>query len=480
MNVSDKRKSATHPIRTSVSSRSGNIIAAPPRAQFIRPASTSTSPPGENDNAHERTDSVGKDGGATHAAKEREKTLQDKIAELKRELAANEAEFTRALDRLSQNESETASYWQTKYSNLNQQFLRVDTELRVLRTEVDVREAEKTELREEWELLQRRLSERDDEIRSLRSQISGLKQWVSTTTKKSDQTSDEEFGEAITKLRNGLQNWAVSHFRKSSFELSKTDQTIIDDLSSLVPMYEELAIGETKAAFLQSVVSSILVEMVFNAYFVGLPEEQATRLSQIERYLVDLTVNEWRAMTLSMLRKECAPKMQQETDVVTQNVVSRINRILNNITDAKSTDVRDQALRVLVINSISLARLLVAQKALFKVTMPKILPYQRVLFEADTMDHIGEEDEDSLTSREIRCVTFPGIIKTGDENGKHLQYRNVIAKATTDCIRDRGIAGGQINHHLGVVLSNRKRYSSEPFVAVMVESYALPEQLKQR
>ncbi|KAI8956017.1 hypothetical protein F4801DRAFT_586643 [Xylaria longipes] len=433
----DKRKSATHSIRASASSRSSTIIAAPPRAQFIRPVSTSTSPSGENDTAHERSDSVGKDGGATQAAKEREKTLQDKIAELKLELAANEAEFTRALDRLSQYESETASYWQTKYSNLNQQFLRVDTELRVLRTEVDVREAEKTELREEWELLQRKLGERDNEIRSLRSQISGLKQWVSTNTKKSDQTSDEEFGETIAKLRNGLQNWAVSHFRKSSFDLSKADQTIIDDLSKLIPMYEELAINETKAAFLQSIVSSILVEMIFDAYFVGLPEEPASQLSQIEQYLVDLSsteaVNEWRAMTLSMLRKECVPQMQQETDAITRNVVSRINRILNNITDAKLTDARDQALRMLVTNSISLARLLVAQKALFKVTMPKILPYQRVLFEADTMDHIGEEDEDSLTSREIRCVAFPGIIKTGDENGKHLQYRNVIAKAAVLC-----------------------------------------------
>ncbi|KAI0472449.1 hypothetical protein F4859DRAFT_105749 [Xylaria cf. heliscus] len=437
MNVSDKRKSATHPLRASVSSRSSNIIAAPPRAQFIRPASTSTSPPGENDTAHERTDSVGKDGGVTQAAKEREKTLQDKISELKRELAANEAEFTLALDRLSQNESETASYWQTKYSNLNQQFLRVDTELRVLRTEVDVREAEKTELREEWELLQRNLTERDDEIRSLRSQISGLKQWVSTNTKKSDQTSDEEFGEAISKLRNGLQNWAVSHFRKSSFDLSKADQTVIDDLSNLVPTYQELAISETKAAFLQSIVSSILVDMIFDVYFVGLPEQQATQLSQIEQYLVHLSsaeaVSEWRAMTLSMLRKEGVPKMQQETDAVTQNVVSRINRILNSITDAKATDLRDQALKVLVTNSISLARLLVAQKALLKVTMPRILPHQRVLFEADTMDHIGEEDEDGLTFREIRCVTFPGIIKTGDENGKHLQYRNVIAKATVLC-----------------------------------------------
>lgn len=125
--------------------------------------------------------------------------------------------------------------------------------------------------------------------------------------------------------------------------------------------------------------------------------------------------------------------MQPEADAVTHNVMARVNRILNNITGARATDARDQALRVLVTNSINLARLLVAQKALFHVTMPKILPYQRILFEASTMDHIGEEDEDSLASREVLCVTFPGIIKAGDENGKHLQYRNVIAKATVIC-----------------------------------------------
>lgn len=216
-NTSDKRKSTSHSIRSSASSRGGSIIAPPPRAQFIRPTSTSTSPPNENDTPHEQANPISKDGGAAQAAKEREKILYDKIVELKRELAANETEFTRALDRLSQNESETASYWQTKYSNLNQQFLRADTELRLLRSEVDVREAEKTELREEWELLQRELGEQDSEIRALRSQIAGLKQWVSTNTKKSDQTSDEEFGETIARLRNGLQNWAVSHFRRSSF-----------------------------------------------------------------------------------------------------------------------------------------------------------------------------------------------------------------------------------------------------------------------
>ncbi|KAI0391030.1 hypothetical protein F5Y17DRAFT_468512 [Xylariaceae sp. FL0594] len=460
MPPSPARKSTitfTHGIRASAStstrsSNSNSIIAAPPRAQLIRhgpSASTSAPSPADIDDKPQHEQSVStsglKDGtgaGSTTihvaiTAKEREKSLQDKIAELRRELAENEAEFTRALDRLSQNESETASYWQNKYSALNQQFLRVDTEVRVLRTEVDVREAEKTELREEWEFLQEQLSQRDAEIRELKNQIGGLKQWVSTNTKRSDQASDEEFAETVAKLRNGLQNWAVSHFRKSSFDLGKADQAVLDDLGKLVPLYEELAVNRTKAALLQSIVSSILVEMVFDAYFVGLPEEKAAQLGQVEKYLEGLSsteaVNEWRAMTLSMLRNECGLKLQHETDSVIRNAMARINRIVDSITDAKATDARDQALRALVINSVNLARLLVAQKAMFKVTMPKILPYQRVLFEADTMVHIGEEDEDCLTSREILCVTFPGIVKHGDENGKHLQYRNVIAKATVLC-----------------------------------------------
>ncbi|KAI1325868.1 hypothetical protein F5Y16DRAFT_411171 [Xylariaceae sp. FL0255] len=438
MNSSDKRKAISHAMRRSNSTRNNSnnnnnnsniIIAAPPRAQFIRPASA-TSPPIDTDAPHEPSN---KD----ISAKERGKTLQEEIAELKRELAANEAEFTRTLDRLSHNESEAASYWQTKHSALKQQFLRVDTELSVLRTEVDVREAEKAELREEWELLQSEVRERDNEIRSLQSQISGLKQWVSTSTKKSDQTSDDEFREAMAKLRNGLQNWAVSNFRRCTIDLEKAGQAVIDDLGELVPMYEELAASGAKAPFLQSIVSSVLVEMIFEKYFVGLPEEQATQLGQLEKYMAQLSsteaVNEWRAMTLTMLRTEGAAKMQGDTDTVASDVVSRINRILNSITGTQTTDARDQGLRVLVNSCINLARLLVGQKALFKVMMLKIFPYQRILFESETMEHIGIQDEDNGEPREIQCVTFPGIIKAGDENGKHLQYRNVIAKATVLC-----------------------------------------------
>ncbi|KAI1344088.1 hypothetical protein F5Y15DRAFT_186919 [Xylariaceae sp. FL0016] len=440
MSSSDKRKGTSHAARSSAaSSRSSSVIAPPPRAQLTRPAST-TSSPGPEDSELVNAHSSGslKDTALRDSMLVKDK--DEKIAELRRELVVMEAEFARELGRLSRNESETASYWQAKHTSTQQQLARAEAELRLLRDQVDVREAERGELREGWEVLRRQVRERDDEVRALRGHIAGLKQWVSTSTKKSDQTSDEEFEETVAKLRNGLQNWVVSHFRKSSLIIKKAKPDILEELSELVPVYEELATSQTKPHLLQSIVSSVLVEMVFDPYFVGLPEEQASQFSQVEKFLSAISsteaVNQWRATTMTMLRKEANSNLQEQTDKVIESVVSRVNGIFNAITDAKWTDARDQALRVLVHNSITLARLLVVQKAMFQVTMPRLFPHQRVFFDPATMDHIGAEDEESLVGREVNCITFPGIFKTGDENGSHLQYQNVIAKARVLCNAD--------------------------------------------
>ncbi|KAI1107357.1 hypothetical protein F4804DRAFT_197531 [Jackrogersella minutella] len=440
MSPPEKRRGNSHAIRASASSRNSSVISPLPRAQLTRAASSSSSPGPENDNAHDATNSGNKDGGTPMATKEKETILlkekDDKIAELRRELAVMEAEFTRDLDSLCQKEGETANFWQAKHASLNQQFARADTELRLLRAEVDVREAERAELREGWEVLRKELKERDDEIRSLKGHIAGLKQWVSTSTARGDQTSDEEFGDSMAKLANGLQNWVIVHFRRTRLDFSHLDEAIICDLSELVPMYEQLA-SSAKVHLLQNVISSILVETIFNAYFVGLPKEQADQLAQVENYLASLSsieaVNQWRAMTLTVLRKEATRRMQEETALVTESVISRVNNILDAITDASATDTRDHALRALVRSAIELARLLVVQKATFKVYMPKILPHQRILFETSTMEDIGAEDEERLTGRDIHCVTFPGIIKTGDENGGHPQFTNIVAKARVLC-----------------------------------------------
>jgi activating signal cointegrator complex subunit 1 len=125
--------------------------------------------------------------------------------------------------------------------------------------------------------------------------------------------------------------------------------------------------------------------------------------------------------------------MAAETSRITDEVVLRVNNLLDALTDAQSSEARNQGLRALVGSAVELSRMLVVQKAVFRVSMPEILPHQKVFFDASTMEDIGGEDEDGLTGREICCVTFPGIIKRGDETGGHLQYTNVISRARVLC-----------------------------------------------
>lgn len=253
MSSSDKRRGAAstfhannNTLRSYASTRSSNnsnVIAPLPRAQLgSRPSSP---PPGtDNDggnNSNSNNNSSSRSGGGgiesdrtslastlskdntASAAREKEAAMaqqlrekDDEIAELQRELAQLESEFARQVKLLSQNESETAAFWQAKHSGLNQQFLRTDTELRLLRAEVEVRDAERAELKEGWEALRREIRDRDDEIRRLHALNRGLKEQVSTSTRAyHEQTSDDQFGDDMARLGNGLQNWIMVNFRKT-------------------------------------------------------------------------------------------------------------------------------------------------------------------------------------------------------------------------------------------------------------------------
>jgi hypothetical protein len=189
---------------------------------------------------------------------------------------------------------------------------------------------------------------------------------------------------------------------------------------------------------IQSIVSRILVEHIFDVSFVGLPAEQSEQFEKMERFLASFAssaepLNQWRSSTLTIFRKEAATKLESETLRVTEAALSRVNTMLDSITDAKRSDARDQGLRAVISNCIDLSRLLAVQKAVLNVWMPVILPYQKIVYDPLTMEDIGGEDEESLADRDICCVTFPGIIKRGDENGGQLQYRNVISKARVLC-----------------------------------------------
>jgi hypothetical protein len=201
-----------------------------------------------------------------------------------------EAEFQRELDKLSANESETASFWQTKHSALNQQFLRTDTELRLLRSEQEVREAEREELRGDCADMRRLLRIRDNEVAELRGQVRGLKEWIGNSTRHGGgegMLSDEVFGEGMARLGNGLQNWVISNFRRAKIKdlTVGVDEDVLSELGRLVPSYEELVVKNARIHLLQSIVSRLLVEVIFNKYFVGLTEEKEKELREMERFL---------------------------------------------------------------------------------------------------------------------------------------------------------------------------------------------------
>jgi activating signal cointegrator complex subunit 1 len=147
-------------------------------------------------------------------------------------------------------------------------------------------------------------------------------------------------------------------------------------------------------------------------------------------------MNQWRSTTLALLRKEAAQKLQSETIAVIETVIDNINSVLSSISDAQSSEPRDQSLRGLIVSSIELSRLLRVQKAIFTIIMPSIEGHQKTMFDTESMEDIGGEDEDTLPEREIRCVTFPGIVKSGDENGESSHLRNVVAKIRVLCSPD--------------------------------------------
>jgi hypothetical protein len=147
-------------------------------------------------------------------------------------------------------------------------------------------------------------------------------------------------------------------------------------------------------------------------------------------------MNQWRSTTLAILRKEAPQKLQTETAAVVEAIVMQVNSIMGSISDVQSSETRDQSLRALITSSIELSRLLRVQKAVFSIIMPSIEAHQRTMFDADSMEDIGGEDEETLHEREIRCVAFPGIIKNGDENGERAHLRNVVAKIRVLCAPD--------------------------------------------
>lgn len=67
-------------------------------------------------------------------------------------------------------------------------------------------------------------------------------------------------------------------------DFAAASDDVLEELGQLVPMYADLD-SSAKVHLLQSVVSRVLVDTIFNSYFFGLPKEQAEQLKAVEQTL---------------------------------------------------------------------------------------------------------------------------------------------------------------------------------------------------
>ena len=285
--------------------------------------------------------------------------------------------------------------------------------------------------------------DRDAEVETLRTQVRGLKTWVSTSSRSEGQVTDEVLRTAISDLAAGLQNWVLKNYRRSKLlPIPDLSEEVKEKLDKLCPMWENILEGGTaKVHLLQSIVSRLLKDRGFQVYFVGLPEEQEEQLRSFEVWLKgtaknESDVNQWRAATLGALNtKSLSSDLEWRMEQVIHAVGKEVMDLLGAITTTEGLPAESMAsqLHVLVKEAITLSRTLRVQKAHFTLWMPIIRQHELHHFDAEMMEDIGGEDEDSLQGREVRCITFPGVVKEGDENGERMELRNCIAKAKVLC-----------------------------------------------
>ncbi len=349
--------------------------------------------------------------------------------------------------------------WKESHASLLESHNQLKAQFDALGDELDRKEAEEREsktrisslliereiLRGRYESGRTTARDREEEVERLRNHVQGLKRWVSSSSRTEGQVTDEVVAESFANLGAGLQNWVLKNFRRAKLRsVEDIARHVKEEIDLLCPTWETLlASGVAKVHLIQSLVSRLLVQRVFSAYFVGLPEEKEKELQNFDAWLEetsqdDADVNQWRAATLGVINK---PGLLSKLGSRTEETVSFLARDVINILDgmtigegASEHEVR--GLHTLINEAVSISRILRVQKAYFNVVMLVLEPHQVNIFEPESMDDIGGEDEESLQGREVVCVTLPVVVKEGDENGQRTQLRNVISKAKVLCLGD--------------------------------------------
>ena len=123
------------------------------------------------------------------------------------------------------------NFWKERHEDVNEKYLRAESEVRVLRVNLADREVmwrrqlerrneqlllERDRCQESYHAAQKTIHEREEEISELRHHALGLKRNISAWTKLEGQVSDDVFVERMKALGHDLQNWTINNFRRAT------------------------------------------------------------------------------------------------------------------------------------------------------------------------------------------------------------------------------------------------------------------------
>ncbi len=145
-------------------------------------------------------------------------------------------------------------------------------------------------------------------------------------------------------------------------------------------------------------------------------------------------MNSWRSSTLLLLLRS-SKTLASERAVASQKL---LNELWSLMTPLLPQNARKKPLETLIEDFISLHYDLRTQRAQFDTFVPRVEGHGNSdFFSPHTMDDVSGEEEGDLTGKKISLVSWPGLIKHGDERGERQElYHNVISRARVICLTE--------------------------------------------
>ncbi|KAI7215238.1 hypothetical protein KC333_g5560 [Hortaea werneckii] len=281
-------------------------------------------------------------------------------------------------------------------------------------------------------------SAQSDEVHLLQQQLAELKKTISTSTRMSSSVTDSTFAQEMGILHHELQNWIVLNFRRAKMDVAPNelcnrlegtgDFECVAWLQQILRVFDPSA----KLAFLQCVATVFLMDVFCAELVFGLNDGEQwcadllKAAESMQRPLGSQAYGKWRAATVEAVCQSAV--FQDHLQKANESVAESICHSLHKLTEIDAGEGGKTSLIGIIKRAASLAHLFSFQQAQYQF----LLPNPGTPFDAEKMEDIAEDGE-KLSSSVISCVTFPFIIKNGDECGENTHLRNVIMKSRVLC-----------------------------------------------